>query len=95
VFLDDAEIGYHRFTLAEAGAERVLRSEARFEVKFLLFTAYRYAHDADERWRDGCLTRLESRTRDNGARYRVRGRRGRRASRWRPRTAGGRCRPAS
>ena len=66
VFLDDAPIGYHRFSLSGKGDARELKSETRFEVKFLSFTAYRYVHDAAEEWRGNCLVRLAARTDDNG-----------------------------
>jgi len=66
VFLDDAEIGKHRFTLREANGERVLTSEARFAVKIAFITAYRYFHDAEERWRGNCLAGLTARTNDDG-----------------------------
>jgi hypothetical protein len=66
VFLDDAEIGKHRFTLREANGERVLTSEARFTVKIAFITAYRYVHDAEERWRGNCLAGLTARTNDDG-----------------------------
>ena len=66
VLLDDMPIGYHHYTLREAGAERELKTEARFDVKLLFITAYRYAHDASERWRGNCLARLNARTDDNG-----------------------------
>jgi hypothetical protein len=70
-FLDDAPIGYHRFTLLNQGATRELRSESRFEVKLLFITAYRYAHDATEHWRGDCLESLKARTDDNGERTAV------------------------
>lgn len=66
VFLDGDEIGAHRFVLSRQGEERTLRSEARYQVKFLGFTAYRYVHEAQERWRGDCLQSLVSRTDDNG-----------------------------
>jgi hypothetical protein len=66
VFLDDREIGQHSFTLRGEGPARELRSEARFQVSLLGFTAYRYRHDATERWSGGCLRALASRTDDNG-----------------------------
>jgi hypothetical protein len=71
VLLDEREIGTHRFTLTERGAERELVSEASFRVTFLGLPAYRYRHLATERWRDGCLTSLASATDDNGERYNV------------------------
>jgi len=71
VFLDEREIGYHRFTLRNQGAERELRSEARFSVELLFITAYRYAHEATERWRGDCLAELRAHTDDNGTRYQI------------------------
>ena len=69
--LDDSAIGYHRFTLRERDGERVMTTEARFQVKVLGFTAYRYIHDATEQWRAGCLAGLDARTDDNGERLAV------------------------
>ena len=54
-YLDGAPIGYHRFTLSDDGATRELKSETRFEVRVLLIPAYRYSHDATERWRGDCV----------------------------------------
>ena len=71
VFLDEREVGTHRFTLTENGAIRELRSVARFDVQFLFVTAWRYRHEATERWQDGCLASLVSRTDDNGEPYAV------------------------
>ncbi len=68
VYLDDERVGYHRYTLTESGTDRALRSEARFDVKFLMFNAYRYAHQADETWRGDCLAELKASTDDNGER---------------------------
>jgi hypothetical protein len=71
VLLDGDEIGRHRFALYDNGVEREMRIEARFAVKFLAITFYRYEHVATERWRDGCLRALVSRTDDDGARLAV------------------------
>jgi Family of unknown function (DUF6134) len=73
VFLDDSPIGHHHYTLRSSGdgAERELKIEARFNVKFLFINAYRYAHDASERWRGNCLAALTARTDDNGAKSEV------------------------
>lgn len=73
VFLDDAEIGYHRFSLLGDGPERQLESEARYNVKFLYITVYRYAHDSRERWQGNCLKQVEANTQDNGKTLAVRG----------------------
>lgn len=72
-YLDDSEIGYHRFALTQSGPERELLSEARFNVKFLFIDAYRYAHEAREQWRGDCLARIDTTTDDNGKAHRVHG----------------------
>jgi hypothetical protein len=67
VLLDEREIGWHRFTLADGVGEAVLMSEARFRVRVLFIDAYRYDHRARERWSDGCLREIAARTETNGA----------------------------
>ena len=66
VLLDDNEIGYHRFRLAEEGDRRYVESDARFDVKFLFFTAYKYRHSNRERWRGDCLASISTETNTNG-----------------------------
>lgn len=68
VLLDGSEIGRHRFELQQAGNEQEVFSEASFDVRFLFFTAFQYRHSNREVWSDGCLRRIESRTRQNGDR---------------------------
>lgn len=72
-FLGDREIGYHHFALVKDDKGEEIRSEARFDVRILFFDAYRYRHHNEERWRDGCLVRIEASTLDNDERYRVSG----------------------
>jgi hypothetical protein len=71
VLLDGHEIGQHRYELLPQGDGMELRSEARFDVRLLFFSAYRYEHEAIERWQDGCLRSLRSRTVTNGERIAV------------------------
>lgn len=66
VSLDGKPIGEHRFTVGTDGERTTVRSRARFDVKVLGFTAYRYRHEADEVWRKGCLESLRARTDDDG-----------------------------
>jgi len=73
VFLDDAEIGYHHFRLLGQAPEQQLESEARYTVKFLYITVYRYAHESRERWQGNCLKQVEANTEDNGKTLAVRG----------------------
>ncbi|MGR9036532.1 MAG: DUF6134 family protein [Gammaproteobacteria bacterium] len=66
VYLDDKPIGTHRFTLTGKPEERLVHSEARFNVKFLMIDAYRYVHEAEEIWSGDCLTELKAETNDDG-----------------------------
>lgn len=74
VYLDGNPIGYHNFRVEDAAGERLVASDAEFNVKFLFFTAYRYEYENRETWSSGCLKGLESRTDDNGELFRVRAR---------------------
>lgn len=71
VSLDGKPIGEHRFTVGTVGERTTVRSRARFDVKVLGFTAYRYRHEADEVWRNGCLESVRARTDDDGEALRV------------------------
>ena len=72
VLLDEREIGSHQFTLRSSGEERELRSEARFDVRFLFVSLYRYRHEATERLNGDCLQSLISNTETNGKNQSVR-----------------------
>jgi hypothetical protein len=73
VMLDGKQIGYHRFELLEDGDDRLLRSEANFNVRFLFFNAFRYRHTVEETWRDGCLREIDAHTQANGKKIAVSG----------------------
>ena len=73
--LDGKPIGEHRFSVKAQGDDRQLTSEARFDVKFFGFTAYRYRHQATEHWRGDCLDRITASTDDNGKPFTVKGER--------------------
>ena len=73
VYLDDKPVGYHRFTLTGQPEQRQVHSEARFDVKFLMITAYTYIHEAKEYWRGSCLAELAAKTDDNGDKIEVQG----------------------
>ena len=75
VRLDGTPIGEHRFSVTGQGDQRKVVSDARFDVRLLGFSAYRYRHRATEQWRDGCLVALESSTDDDGRSERVRAQR--------------------
>lgn len=73
VLLDGKPIGTHQFEITRAhdGVERVA-SLARFDVKILGLTVYRYRHEAQEQWQGGCLTGMQASTSDNGRALQVR-----------------------
>ena len=66
VWLDDQEVGWHRYLVRERGDATEVESRAQFDVRFLFLNAFRYRHEARERWRGACLDELESRTVTNG-----------------------------
>jgi hypothetical protein len=74
VFLDDRAIGYQRFELTPTGDGTRIETQAEFEVKLLLITAFAYEHRNTELWRGGCLQAIDSRTDSNGKKYTVSGR---------------------
>ena len=73
VLLDGDKIGYHRFELTDSGDERRVRSEAKFDVRFLFINAFRYRHENTEVWSDGCLSKIDARTQANGKKLAVTG----------------------
>lgn len=74
VFLDDTEIGSHRFVLRDSGETQELESAARFNLKLLFINLYTYEHNAREVWFEGCLQSITATTNDNGKRLTVDGR---------------------
>ena len=73
VFLDEREIGLHRFGLETTPNGLRVETEAAFELTVLRITAFAYEHRNVELWRDGCLHSIDSRTNSNGKPYRVNG----------------------
>jgi hypothetical protein len=73
VYLDDSEIGSHRFEISSDTATQQVKSKADFDVKFLFFNAYQYRHSNTEIWQGECLQAINATTDDNGERLFVRG----------------------
>jgi hypothetical protein len=73
VFLDQDPIGEHSFDIRPSGDASQVSSRASFDINFWIFTAYRYRHQSQETWRDGCLQAIDASTNDNGKDYRVSG----------------------
>jgi hypothetical protein len=64
--LDGRPIGEHTFRVKEDGDQVEVESRASFDVRFFGFSVYTYEHRASEKWKGGCLAKLDSRTDDNG-----------------------------
>ena len=75
VYLDDREIGYHHFYLAESGDTRQLKSVASFEYNLMFVRLFHYEHENNEIWNGECLQSIDSQTDSNGKTFRVNGRR--------------------
>jgi hypothetical protein len=73
VLLDGKRIGEHDFTIARHGDETDVDTEAHFKVKAAFISFYQYDHRDHEVWRNDCLARITSRTRDNGKSFAVQG----------------------
>lgn len=74
VYLDDSKIGWHRFDITQAeNGVREVSSRANFDVKFLFITAFRYRHENEERWNNGCLAEIDASTNSNGKQTSVSG----------------------
>lgn len=73
VFLDDKKVGEHQFVVSETNGLKQVRSEASFLYKILFISAYRYEHQADERWAGNCLLEFDANTTTNGKQIRVSG----------------------
>ena len=73
VYLDDKPIGYHHFTISQAGELVQMTTQARFDVEFLKISLFKYRHDNIERWSSQCLNSIASTTDENGTLFRVDG----------------------
>jgi len=67
----DIEFGSHAVRFERDGGDIIARSTIRLRAGFGPITAFRYEHDAVERWRDGRLLSLESETLKDGNTYQV------------------------
>lgn len=73
VFLDDKPIGFHEFRVSDNDGGRQVEIKAEFDVKFLFFNAYSYAHRTTESWAQNCLREIEAVTNANGEQSRIYG----------------------
>ncbi|MEZ5448926.1 MAG: DUF6134 family protein [Thiolinea sp.] len=66
VYLDNQSVGFNTVNINHSGAETQVSVKSVFNVKLLFVNVYHYSHTAQERWRNGCLVQLNTRTNDNG-----------------------------
>lgn len=74
VLLDGKPIGSHDFRITEQDAEKVIESNASFDVSLFFVPVFSYRHSNTEVWRDGCLVQIDAETDSNGKQFRVEGR---------------------
>jgi hypothetical protein len=74
VLLDGKPIGSHDFRITEQETEKVIESNASFDVSLFFVPVFSYRHSNTEVWRDGCLVQIDAETDANGKQFRVEGR---------------------
>lgn len=71
VFLNDREVGSHEFRIVKKNRQIEVDSSLNIEFKAMGFFKVKYAHKANEIWRDGCLQSLVSETQKRGKKINV------------------------
>lgn len=74
VYLDDKRIGKHQVRISSENNEKYVEVKANMQVNLLFITLFRYEHEAYERWQQGCVAKLDTRTLDDGENLAVTGR---------------------
>jgi len=74
VSMDGKPIGTHHFVLSEKeNNQQILKSEAKFNIKILSISFFKYHHEANETWDNNCLKKLEAKTQENSKTTQVKG----------------------
>jgi hypothetical protein len=66
-------VGEHTVAFRADGERLAVTTHIDIAIKVLFFTAFRFAHDAEEVWQSGRLVSVTSTTNDDGTRLRVSG----------------------
>ena len=66
VLLDKKPVGTHIFNLKRQGKEVLVKSDMQLEGKFWGLLPFKYTHESQEQWQDGCLVSLQSQTLKRG-----------------------------
>ncbi len=69
VMLDDTPIGYHKVSVNREDNQKMVHTQANFDVRILFIPVYSYEHETREFWTDNCLVQIDSKTDDNGDLY--------------------------
>ena len=73
VLLEGQPVGTQDYSVGAEGDELVVHGETHLRVTALLIPVYRYEFRTSERWRGGCLERIDAETHENGSDYRITG----------------------
>ena len=66
VSMDGKPIGTHQFVISEKeNNQQILKSDAKFNIKILSISFFKYHHQANETWENNCLKKLEAKTQEN------------------------------
>ena len=65
VFLNDDEIGFHKFAVNPIAGGEAVSIEASFDLEIFFINVFSYRHQAEELWQQGCLVSLNSTTTEN------------------------------
>lgn len=66
VSMDGKPIGTHQFVLSDKeNNQQILKSEAKFNIKILSISFFKYHHQANEAWENNCLKKLDAKTQEN------------------------------
>jgi len=66
VYRGGKKVGYHKVRFDGDGKDLLVLSEFHLKIRVLFLTAFEYLYQAEVRWRDGHLQRLEAAVNDNG-----------------------------
>jgi len=66
VYRKGEKVGYHRVRFHRDSKDLIVSSRFHLKIRFLFLTAFEYLYEAEGRWRDGHLQRLEAAVNDNG-----------------------------
>ena len=72
VVRNGSPVGQHSVTFTRQGEDIEVRARFDIQIRFLVFTAYRYEYESTAIWRDGQLLSLSAYTNDDGEESRVR-----------------------